>query len=138
MELTAHIESMEDTAIDFSFKGRHNWFLMERVSADDTIMRYILYAFVIYVEDNGWMMKLLSEDDSIPNTNCPVYLLKQSTFKDPSAMAWRHMIMQMDSDRKLEQASISLEKTATCICRHKVEKSRAESEETVGSTPIDH
>jgi hypothetical protein len=118
-EMCEIIESLEDSTIDFSFRGRDNYFLLEHVGADEKITRYIMYVFLICTEQKGWMMKMLSETDKIPNTNCPVRLLKQSTSKEPSALAWREMIMQMEELRTLERMSIKAEATATCVCRHK-------------------
>lgn len=114
MELCDHVESMEDNVLEFSLRGRHNYFLMEN---DDSV-RYILYVFLIKTEEQGFMMKMVDETEKIPNTDCPMFLIRQSTLNHPDAMAWRHMISEMDMYKEMERQSISNEKFTTCVCRH--------------------
>ena len=61
-------------------------------------------------------MKMLSEADYMPNTKCPVRLLRQSTTNEKSAVAWRHMIMQMEEMKTLERLNISAEAMHTSMC----------------------
>ena len=126
-EMCEVIESLEDAVIDFSFRGRDNYFLLESIGADERITRYIMYVFLICTEEKGWMMKMLSETDKIPNTNCPVRLLRQSTVKEQTAVAWRQMIMQMEEMKTLERMSIKAEATKTCLCRHKDKSSSCDA-----------
>lgn len=124
-EMCEHIESFEDSVVDFSFRGRDNYFLLENVASDETITRYIMYVFLICTEEKGWLMKMVSEMDKIPNTNCPVRLLRQSTIQETSAKAWRSMIIQIDEQKTLERLSIKAEATSNCICRLKKSKGEA-------------
>lgn len=118
-EMCEHIESMDDTVIDFSFRGRSNYFAMERTNQDGSIQRYILYVFVIYTECKGWMMKVIREDEMIPNVDCPIRIIKLSSLMNEGALAWRNMIIQLDKNKALERESALAElKSKSCICRH--------------------
>jgi len=55
-EMNEFIEAMDDSVIDFSFRGRHNWFVMEKPD----LTKYILYVFLVCPSDAGWGMKVLT------------------------------------------------------------------------------
>lgn len=138
-EMCEFIESLDDSVIDFSFRGRDNYFLLENVASDETITRYILYVFLICTEEKGWVMRAVSEMEKIPNTNCPVRLLRQSNVQEPSAKEWRSMIMRIEDQRKLEQLSIKAEATNTCICRlKKPTGAMSEGKESIYSAKAHH
>lgn len=118
IEMTAHVESMDDSVVEYSFRGRYNWFLMERVSSEGTVLRYILFTFVINTEEQGWMMRVLTEDEFIPYHNCPLFMVRQSTLQDESAFKWRETIIQIDVDRQIQQDAIAAQETMKCACRH--------------------
>lgn len=80
-DMCSHLESMEDSVLKFSLRGRHNFLLMEHVSQDETVTRYIIYVFLVCTEERGWLMKIIREDEQIPNADCPVWLIKQSTMQ---------------------------------------------------------
>ena len=122
-ELCELVESNGDTVIDFSFRGRNNYFLMQ---GEDEASKYILYAFLICPDDAGWVVKLVNEFEHIPNYDCPERLLRGSNVKNETAVAWRNQVKQHWEMQALERLSNTHEHSVTCLCRYKSEEQLAE------------
>jgi hypothetical protein len=114
-EMCQHIESLDDNVIDYSFRGRHNWLLMETKEG----VRYVLYVFVVCPEGK-WLIKMITEGEFIPAIDCPERLVKQSTLDNEVASAWRKQVTEYWVMRSLEMESIKNENAQRCnSCRVK-------------------
>jgi hypothetical protein len=124
LEMCELVEALEDSVVDFSFRGRDNYFLMETPDG----VRYINYVFLVNQENLGWTMKLLNEAEFIPNINAPIRLIRQSTCEIESAVQWRKLVRKVNENYEMEKLSISNETTPTCLCRSKIKPVRVQSE----------
>jgi hypothetical protein len=125
IEMCEFIESMEDSVVDHSFRGRDNYFLMESSNG----IRYINYVFLICPSDKGWAMQIVTESEHIPNVDCPLRILRQSNCDELSAREWRKMCKNVHEQYALEKLSISNEAIPTCTCRSKVKIDEAKGNE---------
>jgi hypothetical protein len=113
-EMCEQLESLNDNVLDYSFRGRHNWLLMENKSG----VRYVLYVFVVCPEGH-WLMKIMTESECIPAIDCPERLVKQSTLEDKGATAWRKQVEEYWSMKAIEMKSVKNEAVVHCGCRSK-------------------
>ena len=117
-EMLEIVEAMQDSVVDFSFRGNDNFFLMENADG----IRYINYAFLICPLDKGWTLKVVNETEHIPNINAPLRLIRQSTCENEHAVEWRELVRRVHEQRELSKLSIANETTPTCSCRSKVKQ----------------
>lgn len=121
-EMCEQVESLNDNVIDYSFRGRHNWLLMESEQG----LRYVLYVFVVCPEGD-WLMKMMTESEFIPAIDCPERLVNQSNLDNEIAKAWRKQVVEFWDMKALEMKSVKNEAVVHCGCRSKKTASEGEA-----------
>ena len=116
-EMCEQIDALNDNVLDYSFRGRHNWLLME----SECGVRYVLYVFVVCPEGD-WIMKMMNESEFIPSIDCPERLVKQSTLENVVATSWRKQVIEYWKMKDLEIESARNESAVHCSCREKQSK----------------
>lgn len=99
ISMCGHVTALGMAIVDHSFRGRHNYFLLE----DADGQRVILYVFVVCLDDDGYRMKFVYEDQYIPDNSCPERMLRGSTCKEESAVAWRNNMLSVMEMKRLER-----------------------------------
>jgi hypothetical protein len=114
-EMCDILEGQEDVILDFSFRGRHNYFVME----DNLGVKYIQYIFLIKPNNEDWAMKIVNEHEHIPMIDCPERIIKQSTLNHDVAVAWRKQVRHFWEVKSMESISSHNEALSVCLCRYK-------------------